>query len=46
MKDLIHKINEYEAISQSLEIPIDDRGLLLDKVKQFTNDFIEDLPEG
>lgn len=45
MQDLIHKINEYEAISQSLEIPIDDRGLLLDKVKQFTDDFIEDLPK-
>ena len=45
MQDLIKKINAYEEVSQSLEIPIDDRGLLLDKIKQFTDNFIEDLPK-
>lgn len=45
MKDLIEKINTCENISHSLEIPIEERGLLIEKVKQFTNKFIETLPE-
>jgi len=45
MKELIKKINAYEKVSQSLEIPREDRGMLLEKVKAFTDRFIEDLPE-
>lgn len=45
MKELISKIKEYEAVSRSLEIPIEDRGVLLEKIKIFTDKFIEDLPE-
>lgn len=45
MKELIKKINAYEKVSQSLEIPMEDRGMLLEKVKTFTDRFIEDLPE-
>lgn len=44
MKELIKKINAYEKVSQSLEIPMEDRGMLLEKVKTFTDRFIEDLP--
>src|SRR5690625_710698 len=45
MQDLINKINAYEEVSKSLEIPMDDREVLLEKVKQFTDTFIEELPE-
>ncbi|HLS30611.1 MAG TPA: aminotransferase class V-fold PLP-dependent enzyme [Flavobacteriaceae bacterium] len=45
MKDLIKKIKAFENESQTLEIPIAQRGILIEKVKQFTDDFIEALPE-
>lgn len=43
--NLIEKIKEQEVVANQLEIPISDRSALIEKVKQFTNNFIEELPE-
>lgn len=45
MKNLIEKIKEQETIANWLEVPVSDRSLLLEKVKHFTNTFIDELPE-
>lgn len=45
MKELISNIKVQEEIANQLEISQYNRGDLIEKIKDFTNQFIEDLPE-
>lgn len=44
MQPLISRIQELEAISSKLELDITNRKFLLNKLGEFTNQFIEELP--